>query len=41
MVMLLLLFSFCSFIFAIVPASLVFNIVMIVDCINRDEKILK
>ena len=29
------------FIFAIVIASLVFNIVMIVDCINRDEKDFK
>lgn len=29
------------FIFAIAIASLVFNIVMIVDCINRDEKDFK
>ena len=29
------------FTFAVIIASLVFNIVMIVDCINRDEKELK
>jgi hypothetical protein len=36
-----LIFFLFFFIFAIAIASLVFNIVMIVDCINRDEKEFK